>query len=234
MAPSSPSNSAMVTNQLGLRDIPQRVDLYTLPNEQELLALVTQFFATVGIALPYIDKVSLLSYTAQPSNIALRQMSRPKRALLNIVCAHAAFTVQSTDAELYYQRSLGSLDERTLRGASLELVQALLLVCSFQQNTQRSIESWSHHATVVKSALQLGLHSPSSYEDHGLQKRELRKRVWFAVVNQDRFLSVAMGRPYLIPPEHNRVDMPQDPVPNSLGMMNRRSIDSLVYYNHLM
>jgi hypothetical protein len=65
-------------------------------------------------------------------------------------------------------------------------VQALLLLCSFQQNTQRSTASWTYHALAVKTAIQHGLHSPSLYEQHGVQTRELRRRIWFGVINQDR------------------------------------------------
>ena len=42
------------------------------------------------------------------------------------------------------------------------------------------------HAVAVKAAYQLGLHSPVTYEDHGLQDSELRRRLWYAVINQDK------------------------------------------------
>ena len=85
----------------------------------------------------------------------------------------------------------------------------------------------------VKAALQLGLHSPVSYGDHGVQRRELRKRVWFAVVNQDRYISIALGRPCLIVPEHNRVERLNSPVPTPATIMNSISTGSLIYYKHL-
>ncbi|KAF2240182.1 hypothetical protein BU26DRAFT_386877, partial [Trematosphaeria pertusa] len=158
-----------------------------LPSDQDLLGLVNQFFATVGIVLPYVDKSFLLHDGTQLGQRAIWQSSKPGRALLNIICAHAAFTLRSTNAEVFYRRTLLILDELTLRGSSLELVQALLLLCCFQQNTQRSIASWTYHAVAVKAALQLGLHSPAPYDEHGMQKRELLKRLWFGVIIQDRW-----------------------------------------------
>lgn len=41
----------------------------------------------------------------------------------------------------------------------------------------------------VKAAFQIGLHSALSYKDHGVDESELRKRLWFGVVVQDRHAS---------------------------------------------
>ena len=67
------------------------------------------------------------------------------------------------------------------------IVQTLLLLSSFQQNNRRSTASWTPHALAVKSAFQIGLHSQLSYKDHGFDESELRKRLWFGVVVQDRY-----------------------------------------------
>jgi hypothetical protein len=108
------------------------------------------------------------------------------------------------------------------------------LLCCFQQNTQRSIASWTYHAITVKAAIQLGLHAPAFYNEHGTQKNELLKRVWFAVINQDSLLSTAMGRPCLIPSEHVQIDIPSG-VPLNLDCMPSSSRgDHLLYFNRLM
>lgn len=65
-------------------------------------------------------------------------------------------------------------------------MQALLLVASFEQNTQRSMESWPRHYLAVRLAYQLGIHAPASYEYLAAPDKETRSRLWFAIVNQDR------------------------------------------------
>jgi hypothetical protein len=65
-------------------------------------------------------------------------------------------------------------------------VQALLLLGVFQQNSQRSTESWTTHALAVKASYQLGIHAPSSYGHLRVAEKELRSCLWSAVVNQDR------------------------------------------------
>lgn len=107
---------------------PKSVDPYALPSDQDLLGLVNQFFATVGIVLPYVDKSFLLHDGTQLGQRAIWQSSKPGRALLNIICAHAAFTLRSTNAEVFYRRTLLILDELTLRGSSLELGMGLTTI----------------------------------------------------------------------------------------------------------
>jgi hypothetical protein len=50
------------------------------------------------------------------------------------------------------------------------------------------VASWTLHAIAVKVAFQLGLHSPISYKNHAFQDSELRKRIWYAVLNQDKYV----------------------------------------------
>ena len=48
------------------------------------------------------------------------------------------------------------------------------------------MESWAPHYLAVRLSYQLGIHAPASYEYLGIQDKEIRSRLWFAVVNQDR------------------------------------------------
>lgn len=108
------------------------------------------------------------------------------RALLNLICAHASSPQQNGDPESFYRRALALLDDRTLRGSNVEVIEALLLLSAFQQNNQRAVASWTYHALAVKAAYQLGLHSSSPFDEVGIEQMELRKRLWYAVINQDR------------------------------------------------
>ncbi|KAF2107469.1 fungal-specific transcription factor domain-containing protein [Lophiotrema nucula] len=215
-----------------------QVDRYALPHESEMMRLTNRFFTTIGIVVPYIDRSALLPWLQASSHSRrprLWSTSRPARALINIICAHAALTLQSPDAEAFYRRTLALLDELTLRGSSIELVQALLLLCIFQQNTQRSIASWTYHALVIKAAYQLGLHARASHEEHGTTKRELFERIWQGVFIQDVCLSAALGRPCIIPTSYLRPES----WPNPLTMMESvpgysRSHFSGFTYHHIL
>lgn len=86
-------------------------------------------------------------------------------------------------------------------------MRTLLLLCLFQQNTRRSIASWTYHALAVKAAFQLGLHSPDMYVGKKSQIGEELKQVWMGVINQDRSLSTALGRPWLISSKYVRPEL---------------------------
>lgn len=58
---------------------------------------------------------------------------------------------------------------------------------SFQQNTQRAMESWTTNYLMVKAAYQVGIHAPATYQDYAVQVKEDRARLWLAVVNHDRY-----------------------------------------------
>lgn len=209
---------------------------YQIPRTQDTLHLITRFFSTVGLVLPYVDKSSLVSIIKPTEGDTPRQTSRVEEALLSIICAYAALSTSTTDAYAYYQNTLNLLEERTLRGASLQLVQTLLLLCSFQQNTQRAIASWTYHALAVKAALQLGLQSSTSSDELSSQQCRLRKRVWDAIIIQDRNLSLTLGRPFLIPSSICQWNTPSD----SLGEQEASSAfgavhsDSVTYFNYLV
>jgi hypothetical protein len=180
------------------------VDPYALPPEHKISMLVDYFFATVGPVFPYVEKSTMAA--VEP----VWRTTRSGRALLNIICAHASLVSDATAAEAFYDRTVALLDAGTIHGASLELIQAFLLLCSFQQSTQRSTASWTYHALAIKSAIQHGLHSAASYEEHGAQTAEVRTRIWFAIINQDRLLSTSFGRPCLIQANDIHVSLPSD------------------------
>ncbi|KAF5532249.1 C6 transcription factor [Fusarium mexicanum] len=133
--------------------------------------------------------------------------TRPMLALLNIVFAFALSVTHEHSPETYYRQTLGLLDPEALCVSSSRLLQTLLLLALYQQNSQRSTESLTIHCLSVKVAYQLGLHAPISYSHNVPEEKELKSRLWFAVVNQDRIVSSALGQPCLIPSSHVRMEL---------------------------
>lgn len=119
ICPSSPSPPTTIEKEFGshLHDL----ELYALPQEQELRFLINHFFSTVGAALPFVSKPAVLAEYSRVRREKFRHLSRTVRALLNIICAHASASLRGWDSEAFYQRSLTLLDDRVLRGANIEL-----------------------------------------------------------------------------------------------------------------
>ncbi|KAH7133718.1 fungal-specific transcription factor domain-containing protein [Dactylonectria macrodidyma] len=211
------------------------------PNPQTCIDWIARFFDTVGSVLPYISEGPLLrEANRMGSRIWIDSShSRSTKALLYIVFAHALSTLDDGAPDPFYHKSLGLLmtNEQSVFSWNLETVIALLLVGSYQQNSQRAMASLTTHCLAVKAAYQLGLHSPSTYEGLGVQEKELRVKVWYAIVIQDRDLAKALGRPCLIPPQYVQVEIPDSIAPSKYTASTvtmSPSLKSSVYFSHLI
>lgn len=65
--------------------------------------------------------------------------------------------------------------------------------------------SLTSHALCVKASYQIGLHCRSPGLSMSDADKDMRATLWAAVVNQDRILSAAFGRPCLIPSQNTHV-----------------------------
>lgn len=168
------------------------------------MSLLERFFSTVGSVVPCIDEGALLGYWREVLKDKTRVIPRTAYALVNIMMAHASATLPDGNPILFYRRSWDHLDMQTVQSTNIDAgrrvvrfnlqrfrvyltaltVQALLLLSIFQQNHQRSIESWTTHSLLVKAALQLGIHSPAYYEV--AEERRVHKKLWYGIINQDR------------------------------------------------
>jgi hypothetical protein len=97
------------------------IDPFALPNDQDLGDLINSFFTSAYLVFPYVEKIPLPYEGIQSNRTFIWQASKSGRALLNVICAHSALILRSSDAELFYRRTLLLLDELTIRGSSLEL-----------------------------------------------------------------------------------------------------------------
>ncbi|KAF1922260.1 uncharacterized protein M421DRAFT_379949 [Didymella exigua CBS 183.55] len=185
--------------------------LATLPAMSESLLMLDRFFATTAPILPFIAKATLITSLRELTSGSCEPGSWTKRALVNIAFAHSCMVVGDIRSDIFFRRSLHCVISETLRGANIRLIQALLLVTSYQQQQQMSVKSWTYHALAVKAAFQLGLHCPSSYKEISPSDAELSKRLWYCLINQDRMLCMCLGRPCLIPSHYICTPRLEDP-----------------------
>ncbi|KAF4999986.1 hypothetical protein FDECE_11334 [Fusarium decemcellulare] len=207
------------------------------PSQQASLQLIAKFFDTVGAVLPFLSEITLVKAIHEVYNPGAEMNPTPDtRALLNIAFAHALSTLNNPTSEHYYLQALKVLGHQTARIYSLESLQACLLLSSFQQNSRRAIASWTTHSTAVSMSYQLGIHDQASYDYLDLEARELRTRVWLALVMQDRALSAALGRPSLISIRYDQAELDRLlDTPRTAGHMRSAvSEKTNVYFKHLV
>ncbi|KAL1798123.1 hypothetical protein ACET3X_002160 [Alternaria dauci] len=190
---------------------PQCNPAATLPAISESFSMLDRFVATSADVFPFVSKAALTTTLKELAFAPRQSISKTKRALVNIMFAYSCLAIGNLQCDMYFQRTVRCLTPETLRSASLELIQALLLLTSYQQQQQMPVSSATYHALTVKAAFQLGLQCPSSYKELSPSDSEFRKRTWYSLINQDRILCMCLGRPCLIPPQHIRTPGLEDP-----------------------
>ncbi|KAL3446049.1 fungal-specific transcription factor domain-containing protein [Aspergillus insuetus] len=190
--------------------------IFYLPPDDETLCLIDRYFADTGLLFPYIHEETFRETYAQlKTNHTVTR--RTWLGVLNIVLALATLSTvlpigdwekRRVEAEGFYHRANALCAEHVMNGASLEIVQYLLLVTQYMQGTRSSNQTWTTHGLAVKVALQLGLHSAETSKRFPPVEREMRKRTWFGCVVLDRNLSMTFGRPTSIPEHYSRLEPP--------------------------
>lgn len=121
------------------------------------------------------------------------KVQRTWLCLLNIVLAMGGSIDPTTNinavrraekSNVFYQRAVSLCGKSSIKGASLEIVQYLLLASQYLQGTQKSSQTWTLHGLAVKGAFALGLHSGS--QRYSPLENEVRKRTFYGCVLLDR------------------------------------------------
>ncbi|KFY82436.1 hypothetical protein V500_10548 [Pseudogymnoascus sp. VKM F-4518 (FW-2643)] len=213
--PRTPIPSPAVSKRHEKHNEDCRVNLYKVPAFAEGVALIRQFFATVGMMLPCFYEDHFLESYEQAAQNAFGGIRRPWLAILNMMFAFST-TVSTTslpmkkfadESDTYYQRALGLATQDVLNSSSLETIQLSLLLSTYLMGTQRSMKTWTFHALAVNGALKVGLNSPQASKALPPLERELRKRAWFWCVTNDRML---FGRAPMIHSSLVNMDLPVD------------------------
>lgn len=164
-------------------------DMYALPSDEVSWRLIRAYFSTTGLFVPCLHEETFETYRRRGP------FRKSWLGILNLVFAMGTVGLSfgkspdsevASTADLYYQRALALSEPQIMRGTSHEIVQFLLLMETYLQGSQRSVQTWTIHGLTVESAFQAGLHSVDALEGLPLLEREMRKRTWYCCVINDR------------------------------------------------
>ncbi|KIM98340.1 hypothetical protein OIDMADRAFT_56705 [Oidiodendron maius Zn] len=176
------------------------------PSHEELVA---RFFDTISVVLPYVDEQSVMNklHLMRENENSSDPSTQSWQALISIILAYALYTLDGPSPEPFYRRVVRLLYGTAVHLSTLQTLQALVLLSSFEQNIRRSMASLSSHALAVRTAYHLGIHAPPTYAYIGSKEKKLRARLWLAITSQDRILSACLGRPCLVAMNHVRPEI---------------------------
>lgn len=171
----------------------RRVDPYTLPPQEEAELRFRMYFSTINLMIPCIHEESFRGIWARARVEGCRAVSRPWLGVINIVLALATnasaptspSAERATQADLHFQRAMELAKPDILGHPSVELIQLFCLMVIYLEGTRYSSLAWTFHGLAVKGAYQLGLHFAGS-KNHSPLAREVRRRLWYWCVMNDR------------------------------------------------
>ncbi|KAH9818145.1 Fungal specific transcription factor domain [Teratosphaeria destructans] len=173
--------------------------LSALGNSTELRLMIEQYFSSVHTYLPIVSKIRLYQHLSNPLHEPGADM-----ALLFLAMKLASSEIPEGLAPLtqLYQdvKSFASYVEAS-NGLNIQLIQALLLICLYETGHGIYPAAYLSVGHAGRLGHAMGLHDRSAPQM--LQRcttwteQEERRRVWWAVVVMDRFVSIGnRGKPF--------------------------------------
>ncbi|KAK4944638.1 hypothetical protein LTR10_016072 [Elasticomyces elasticus] len=188
-------------------------DSFVLPARPLAYRLVDLFFDNVSPILPLVHENSFRKeldafYDNQKSaSIAFR-------SLVNVIfaygCDHLALDITRTYelSQDFHERATDLILLVCYELASLEVVQALLLVTLHLNSSMQFHRMWINTGLLVRTAQALNLHLDPSDWSISMIEKELRKRLWWSIYSLDRFISLKHCRPPALSTEAGHSTMP--------------------------
>ncbi|TIC24928.1 hypothetical protein E3Q10_03650 [Wallemia mellicola] len=204
-------------------------------DERLYMLLVEIYFDKVNSTLPLLNKKRFVAEISQ------RKLERKFASILILVCALGAlycddqrvllpsrepfrFLAGSSFLATYKRKA----PDYSLSAATLEDIQALILLQMFVQRSTHLKSSWNLNGAALVIAEDIGLHLQSALPDQS--DRESRSRAMYCIYLFDRSLSAAYGRRILCKDEDLALELPK-PLPEEIGSDEELAI---IYFNHMV
>ncbi|KAL3471085.1 fungal-specific transcription factor domain-containing protein [Aspergillus californicus] len=176
--------------------------LKLMPDRPEGNQLVDAYFARVHVLYPFVHETSFRSQYEQ-NWIDQSPQEIGWMAIVNMVFAYGcefcpcpAGVTPVERALQFVERSKKLILYQAFKASSLQITQALLLLCHYLQGSPELNEAWNFFGLTIRSAMSIGLHiNPEHNRTISPVEREIRKRIWWGCFVLDRTLSMKFGRP---------------------------------------
>ncbi|KAL3484145.1 fungal-specific transcription factor domain-containing protein [Aspergillus germanicus] len=217
-----------------------------LPSPEEAGRLLRLYFTTVNLMIPCIHEGSFRETYSRMQSHGLGSVSRSWLGILNVILAIATNVMSPTSptceraakSNIYFEQALQLIRPSVFGRISLEIVQLSLLMETYLEGTPSSSMTWTFHGLAVKGAYQLGLHVVDGFKNMPELDQEIRKRLWYWCVMNDRLLSVRYGRPPLIQLSHVRLDeslrLPFSNVSSATTASSLEFFNAILSITHIM
>lgn len=170
-------------------------ELLALPSREAANQMMHVYWTEVHILYPFLLRPRFMESYEEIWTGRTKDVTRSATyCILNLAFAltcqvtkrHAP-AEKSSAAEVFVRRATHLLEANVLRRASLELIQALLLLGQYLQSTEWPHRCWVVVGLAIRVSQSLNLHIPSTTAGIPQQaERELARRLWHGCIFMDR------------------------------------------------
>jgi hypothetical protein len=179
-----------------------------LPPKDQADALLERYFECVDPVYPMIHRQTFYADYEQFWGLSPPESSRTDASLIGLIFSMLALGTQfvttsppedrQSTAEFYVSAAHQSLRLSSyLSKASIRSIQAMVLITYFLINDNHASDGWAFAGILIRQAYAMGLHrdpnivcpSASPFD------KQLRRKLWQAVLLQDTFLTVLLSLP---------------------------------------
>jgi hypothetical protein len=179
-----------------------------LPDKNQADVLLERYFECVDPVYPMIHRQTFYADYEQFWGLPIAERGKTDAALIGLICSMLALGTQfvtnsapkerQKTAEFYVSAAHQSLRMSSyLSRASIRSIQAMVLITYFLINDNHASDGWAFSGILIRQAYAMGLHRdphivcPSA----SIFDKQLRRKVWQAVLLQDTFLTVLLSLP---------------------------------------
>lgn len=198
-----------------------------LPPELEMEDMIRAYFASTGLLFPFLHEESFRRAYRDFKESGFTKVRKTWLGVLNIMFAMASNTDRKGNVTakerfekslVFYKRAATLCNGPSFNTVSLDIVHYLLLQVLYLQGTQHSVQAWSVHGLLVRTAVALGIQSDQAGSKRDPIEQQVRRRTWQTIYCLDKVLSTTFGRPPAITEDQMTVAAPSSwPLPAVTG-----------------
>ncbi|RDW91995.1 hypothetical protein BP5796_01389 [Coleophoma crateriformis] len=179
-----------------------------LPEKVQADILLERYFECVDPVYPMIHRQTFYADYEQFWSLPQPEKDRVDGAMVALIFAMLAMGTQfvtttlpkerQQTAEFYVSASHQSLRMSSyLNKASIRSVQAMVLITYFLINDNHASDGWAFAGILIRQAYAMGLHRDPNIvsPNASIFEKQIRRKLWQAVLLQDTFLTVLLSLP---------------------------------------
>lgn len=219
-----PNQTGVPIFSVGDKSIPKDIDAFSafqMPPRSKSRDLLSTYFDFTMPTYRYMHKQTVLHwleiYYDQLEGQESAYLLPSRQAVVLMVLATACLFISAgqhhepwRESEPYFQIAQAKLGTETGK-ARLESVQARIAICLYLLHTSRPNQSWYTLGNTCQLMMAIGMHRdrPKTAPQPDPVTGECRRRAFWAAYTLDCYLSVILGRPYMIHEDHSDQRFPQ-------------------------